>query len=404
MSRIAWSGGESGSINGEGPEIIFQSIAPALDTAVVHSGTYAYKATGGSQQMRALLTPVDGRWYYARCWYRFDALPTADVPIMRWYTNGNTTLIDSIILQPGGQVAYPRIGGGSAVSGPSVAANTWFCVEYALRGRVGAAGVGGYDSVSRHNGVVVTSFSGTLGLAAGSLPDGLRFGSPGSLSAPLTALWFDDIAVNDDTGSAQNNFPGVDGKIVHLLPVADSAVGADWKSNTLTAFSPGAYDCLDNRPPTNNALGSGTGQAQARNNVSNVTAPAADLDVTTAAYASVLGAGDTVRVCQHRLWIADSNGSLQHQVAGRIASNPAEAAETAYATPVPAASATTSLNTWASGFGPPTYNPTVNKANGAVLRIGKRSATTDSVGCCYAALQVEYGPPITNAQRFLAVA
>jgi hypothetical protein len=50
-----------------------------------------------------------------------------------------------------------------------------------------------------------------------------------------------------------------------------------------------------------------------------------------------------------------------------------------------------------------THNPTVNKANGAVLRIGKRTATTDSVGCCYAALQVEYGPK-TNAQRFLAVA
>jgi hypothetical protein len=71
----------------------------------------------------------------------------------------------------------------------------------------------------------------------------------------MTALWFDDIAVNDDTGSAQNGFPGIDGKIIHLLPVSDSAVGADWKGNTLTAFSPGAYDCVDNRPPLNNPFG-----------------------------------------------------------------------------------------------------------------------------------------------------
>jgi hypothetical protein len=141
---------------------------------------------------------------------------------------------------------------------------------------------------------------------------------------------------------------------------------------------------------------------QARDNVSNVTAPAADLDVTTAAYSSVLGAGDAVRVCQHRMWVADSNATLQHQVAGRTVSNPAEAAETAYTTrPSPLVGHLT--NTWAPGFGPVTYNPTVNKANGAVLRIGKRTATTDSVGCCYAALQVEYGPA-TTAQRFLAVA
>jgi hypothetical protein len=142
---------------------------------------------------------------------------------------------------------------------------------------------------------------------------------------------------------------------------------------------------------------------QARDNVSNVAAPAADLDVTTAAYSSVLGAGDAVRVCQHRLWVADSNATAA--APGRRADGlqPGRSRRDRLHHPGRRRLVGHSHQLVDAGVRAVTYNPTVNKASGAVLRIGKRTATTDSVGCCYAALQVEYGPA-TNAQRFLAVA
>jgi hypothetical protein len=182
VSRLAWSGGETGSIAGDGPEFVSQLAAPALDTAVVHGGVYAYKATGSSQQMRALLTPVDGRWYFARCWYRFDALPSADMPIMRWYGNSNGTPIVAVVLQPDGQLAYVAAGTNAAVQTLTpVIANTWFCVEYGLRARVGA--VGGYDSIFRHDGVTLSTYSSSRSAAASGVPDAVRLGHLGTASA-----------------------------------------------------------------------------------------------------------------------------------------------------------------------------------------------------------------------------
>jgi hypothetical protein len=396
VSRLAWAGAESGSVNGDG-DIQPSTSDPGIDATVFRSGKYAYKATASLQNMRALFPAVEARWYYARTWYRVDALPTVAVRILTWHANGNSSATSNLVmLQPSGQLSYQ--GPTTPTLSPAVSVNTWFCVEYALRGRLGV----GYDMIFRLDGVTLgTGFSSTA-LTTVGLPDAIRVG-PASISAPMTALWMDDIAVNDDTGAAQNGFPGIDGKIIHLAAIADSAVGADWKSNALTAFSPGAYDCFDNRPPTPNSFGGGGAQVQARNNVSNVAAPAADLDVTTAVYSSVLAPTDVVRVCQHRMVLGDSHATAQYQVAGQTTSNPAEATETTYTTR--AIAATTDLtNTWLRVVGPVNYSPVVNKANGAVLRVGKRSATTDSVGCCYAALQVEYAPPTTTAQRFLAVA
>jgi hypothetical protein len=398
MTRLAWCGAESGTVRGDYDEIKVQTASPSVDATVARSGAYSYKSTGASQAMRAAWTPVDARWFYARVWYRFDGLPTGAIHIMQWYGNGNSTVLGpQVDVLPSGQISFQ--GPTSPTLSAPVSPNTWFCVEFALRGRIGI----GYDMIFRLDGITLATASKSAVLTVSNLPDAVQFGYLSNLSSPMNTLWFDDIAVNDDTGSVQNGFPGADGKIIHLLPVADSAVGADWKGNTLLAFSPGAYDCLDNRPPLNNSFGSGGAQVQTRDNIANATSPAADLDVTTAAYSSVLGAGDAVRVCQHRVWVGDGNATLQSQIAVRTLSNPAEAAETTYTTPAVAVATGNLNNTWASGQGPLTYNPTVNKANGAVLRIGKRTAAVDSVGCCYAALQVEYGPD-TNAQRFLAVA
>lgn len=398
MTRLVWGGAETGSLRGDNDIGPIAGTSPTIDATVAHSGLYSYKSAA-TDGLRATFTAVDGRWFYTRAWCRVDAFPSADVTIFAWWGNGNTSTLPHLVrLQPDGRLVYTSGVLPSEVTSSAISVNTWFCIEFAVRGRVGV----GWDAIYRLNGVTLGNYFRSSAIPVTGLPDAIRLGyTVGAASAPLTAVWVDDIAINDEIGSAQNSFPGVDGKIVHLLPVADSAVGADWKGNTLATFSPGAYDCLDNRPILNNVFGTGGAQVQARNNVSNVTAPAADLDVTTAAYSSVLAATDAVRVCQHRLWVADSHATAQYQVAGRTVSNPADAAETAYTTLAVAAS--TSLNGgWAPGFGPVVYSPTVAKASGAVLRIGKRSATTDSVGCCYAALQVEYGP--STGQRFLAVA
>jgi hypothetical protein len=97
VTRLAWGGGESGSVRGDGNDIAVMTPAPAIDGTVAHGGAYSYKATATSQAMRAAWTAVDGRWFYARAWYRVDALPTADVEIMRWWSNVNSATTTCLV-------------------------------------------------------------------------------------------------------------------------------------------------------------------------------------------------------------------------------------------------------------------------------------------------------------------
>jgi hypothetical protein len=65
----------------------------------------------------------------------------------------------------------------------------------------------------------------------------------GAVTSPTTCdMYIDDIAINDDSGSYQNSWPG-DGRIIHLKPLADGEVSS-WES------TPGPdYTCVQETTP-----------------------------------------------------------------------------------------------------------------------------------------------------------
>jgi hypothetical protein len=82
------------------------------------------------------------------------------------------------------------------------------------------------------DGTTVASLTGLSGVAGGG---GFRLGAVTGTSSP--DLFFDDVAVNDSTGSYQNSYPG-SGKIIHLRPnaagdnaawTAYAGTGANWE-------------------------------------------------------------------------------------------------------------------------------------------------------------------------------
>lgn len=84
--------------------------------------------------------------------------------------------------------------------------NTWYRVEFSYNFTTGAAN-------AYVDGVNFASGTASLSIAS----DTLRWGS---LDNSTMTLFFDDIAVNDETGSFQTGLPG-SGKVIRLLP--DSA-------------------------------------------------------------------------------------------------------------------------------------------------------------------------------------
>src|SRR6266576_2199201 len=59
--------------------------------------------------------------------------------------------------------------------------------------------------------------------AAGWWDPSISFGAADTVAATYTA-YIDDVALNDTTGANQNTWPG-EGKVVLLVPTADSAKG-----------------------------------------------------------------------------------------------------------------------------------------------------------------------------------
>jgi len=200
-----WSDGyETGSAS----ERATNSGTVAIVTDVVRSGTYAGQAnpTAGTGFWRQIVYASDQATVcYARAYLRISAYPdvTTDILIPQ---NSNPTRLSRIRLTAAGTLQLANSSGTQVGSSSGVLSlNTWYRVEIK------------HDATSS-SGALEARLDGTVfASGANNVQGQWSRVAWGPADTCTTDLRFDDIAINDGAGTAQNGYPGA-GSIRHLRP------------------------------------------------------------------------------------------------------------------------------------------------------------------------------------------
>lgn len=196
-----------------------------VQTSVVRSGTYALRVNNlvsGAQKRvtHQFVASNNTGSYWFRFYFRLTTAPSADNQICNIRNSSGVRLI-FIVLNSSGALELWDEDGQIGSDSAALTTNTWYRVEI----RTNGAGVGANDIVEAQIDGSVFATSSTRDLSTGVF----NFSVGGNLNAEAQtqADWcFDDMAVNDSSGSFQNDYPG-EGEIIHLRPngVGDNS---DW--------------------------------------------------------------------------------------------------------------------------------------------------------------------------------
>ena len=252
MTRLGMFGAETGSAVTEGLSI--GGGSPSVVSSPVRSGNFAFAVPMlTSTYLQLGWTKAFSRWHYIRGWFRVSALPTGTRVIVA--IRDGATSMHTVTLRTDGKLIGTTMSPGPAVASAAVGPGEWHCLEIGLwsdgtttrRMKLLLDGVQFDESVSN-----------TTVSAAGT---NVNFGSIGTLSGETAITYWDDIAINDDTGAAHNSWPGMNGRVGWLKPVADVSTGS-WRLGDESTFPTGnAWDSVDNLPPQG-ALNGSVGVAQ----------------------------------------------------------------------------------------------------------------------------------------------
>jgi len=156
---------------------------------------------------------ADGRVFFARAYFYIPSVPDADLAILAFGSKGGGTDEISIRLTTSMQLQmYDEFNGVQlgTISSP-VLTNTWLRLELKADYTVDTAVV----SEAKVDGNTFATGTSNQGRGAANL----TFGFVTTGGSHTYALYVDDVAINDNTGTVQNSWPG-DGSIVHLQPNA----------------------------------------------------------------------------------------------------------------------------------------------------------------------------------------
>jgi hypothetical protein len=225
MSRL-WSSGFELNSTTNGVEWNDVSGSPTIQTTTVRSGTYALQisslVSGTGKYVLYTLNDIGTQGpLFFRVYVRFATFPSAENIFI-----GDDNLYFYLTIDNIGVVRLydedGQIGSGSS----ALSLNTWYRIEIQ------------YDKTPVAGSHVIrakidgTEFAGsnTRNLAFSIF--GFMFGGNIGSEGNTTGNWFfDDIAINDSTGSFQNSYPG-EGEIIHLRPNATGDNSAWTGDNT----------------------------------------------------------------------------------------------------------------------------------------------------------------------------
>ena len=209
MARL-WSSGQELNSATNGVENTF-NFTPNIQTSIVRGGLYAANPTPSGTAYNFVYDPYGSNTQgdlYVRSYFRITTAPSTQSVVVS--IAGSAFLVSircntDRTLELWNEEDAAQIGSDSS----ALSLNTWYRIELRLDTTTLASSV--VDALI--DGVSFAS-SSSQNLATGS--SRVRFGDSG---AKTYSFSYDDIAINNTSGSFQNSYPG-QGKIIHLRPNA----------------------------------------------------------------------------------------------------------------------------------------------------------------------------------------
>ena len=277
MARL-WSCGAELQSATSGIEWDTTTGTVSISTSVKRSGAASIRCNpvaGTGYISHRVRTDGTGLICY-RFYLRVASLPATDTTIFA-HSDGSA-LYPRIRLKSTGVLQVANSSNtyvGSASS--TLSLDTWYRVELSYADAAGDVADAYLDGVQFCTAAAVEDMAG------GGL---FRLGAGVDGTAILCDLYFDDIAVNDSTGSAQTSFPGA-GSIVHMYPDAAGDNNGWLKQGGGAASSTNYQDCDEVTPDDAGTYLKRTGTGTFTD----------DYNCQTSASAGI-GAGDTITLVQ----------------------------------------------------------------------------------------------------------
>lgn len=376
MARLLTAGAESQSPQAEN---LTPTGTVAIDTTNPRTGKAAFSIATANSFNSFTFTGAVSTSYYARAYVRASADPTVVAGLL-FFATGAGALLGEADLNTDGRVSL-RLNGTSILTTTNpIPTGQYTLIE--LEASYPASGAA--TLTLSVNGAVVGS-----GAGSSTLPGGVGFGHK-SASAPGATLLFDDMAVNDSTGAAENSWCGP-GSVVMLFPVSDAArTGWTDGAGGTTAL----FDAMNNAPPAGVAAGSISATSQIKDGNANATDT---YQANVGAYSDPLtsGGGALPSNAIVTLVQAVANGAHAGSVAAYTKavsgiSNPAATEGTGSGSSTAAAAYPTN---WSSVFSAVVYAPSVTLTTKPVVQIRKGLANVNAEYYDLVALIVEYTVP-----------
>lgn len=219
MARL-WSSGLELNTTTSNVEGLFVSGTNSIVTSVVRSGSYGFRTnpTTSSGLGNYVFQSSDASGvFFGRVYLRIASLPTSDTEVCTFFSAGALGHKVGIRVTTTGVAQLRNIEDSAQVGsdGPTLSTNTWYLVELKI------------DTSTLSSTVVEGKIDGTS-FASGTinLANHVNRFTWGVQTSATADFYFDDIAVNDSSGSFQNSYPGA-GKIIHLKPNA-AGDNTDW--------------------------------------------------------------------------------------------------------------------------------------------------------------------------------
>lgn len=405
MARLLTAGAETASATTDGFTVTdTEGTGVIIDTSTVRTGARSWKFDGGSIGAQPHLTfpftGVTARTYYARIYVNLSGLSGQVVDLL-WFERGGLRMASASHQSSNHTIGLYEGGGGTTLTPTvNVSGTAWIMVELACR--INTSTNDDYAEL-RVNGTSIAS-STTLNLGTTGL-DGCAFGAGTSNASAI--IYFDDMALNDDQGSAQNSWPD-EGKIVLLTPISDNAVGTGWTLGTGTAIaSNSGSTAVKNTPPVGVAdLTAGSDTKQIRNATANANVNY-DANLTTYTTAGIKTYDNINVLLPIVVTAAPVTTSAKAGTVG-VSSNPVitnvslGAGGTAGAFWSGTAAGTYATG-WKISYGTTTYSPSLTLGSSPVMRITQVTSSTRIAMVCFMGMYVDYTPgpvyPYLNMPR-----
>lgn len=230
MARL-WSSGFELNSTAAGKELYIGTSgggAVSISSTTFRSGAYALRclntgANGSACGIFNYTTSSVVGPLFARTYFRVANLPAAQSTIFRLDQDVSVELR----LNTDGTLELWDIGGQIGSDSSALSLDTWYRLEIKAYHNTTTNRL---ESEARINGVSFASTSTGYDTSAEGDTAGFTDISFGDRSAVTSYdYFFDDVAINDSTGSFQNSWPG-DGKIIHLRPNA-AGDASDWTNS-----------------------------------------------------------------------------------------------------------------------------------------------------------------------------